>query len=98
MEKRIDELESEGDLEELRGEMQVAVNSVVVNVNKEVQALRASEATQEEELKARRAEIVAYKTRVKALEAQLRVCMAAVANMSNVGSGQASTTLNGNVL
>ena len=45
MEKRIEEVESEGDLEELRGEMQVAVNSVVADVNKEVLALRASEAT-----------------------------------------------------
>jgi len=31
--KRIEELDSEGDLEELRGEMQVAVNSVVADVN-----------------------------------------------------------------
>ena len=42
MEKRIEELESEGDLVELRGEMQVAINSVVADVNKEAQALRAS--------------------------------------------------------
>ena len=46
MEKRIEELKSEGDLEELCGEMQVAINSVVADVNKEVQALRASEAAQ----------------------------------------------------
>ena len=48
MEKRIEELESKGNLEELCGEMQVAVNSIVADVNKEVQALRASEATQKE--------------------------------------------------
>ena len=75
MEKRIEELESEGDLEELRGEMQVAVNFVVVDVNKEVQVLRASEDAKGEELKACRAKIEAYKTRIKALEAQLKLCM-----------------------
>ena len=69
MERRIEELESEGDLEELRGEMQAAVNSVVADVNKEVQALRASEAAQGKELKSCRAEIEAYKIRVEALKA-----------------------------
>jgi len=69
IEKHIEELESEGDLEELCGEMQVAVNSIVANVSKEVQALRALKATQEEELTAYRAEIATYKTRVEALEA-----------------------------
>ena len=39
MAKCIDELKSEGDIEELRGEMQVAVNSIVANVTKDVQAL-----------------------------------------------------------
>ena len=43
MEKRIKELESEGDVEELRGEMQVAVNSMAANVTKDFQALRASQ-------------------------------------------------------
>jgi len=42
MEKRIEELESEGDVEELCGEMQVAVNSMVANVTKDVQTLQAS--------------------------------------------------------
>ena len=36
MEKRIKELESEGDVKELRGEMQVAVNSMAANVTKDV--------------------------------------------------------------
>ena len=36
MKKRIEELESEGDLEEFCEEMQVAVNSIVPDVNKEV--------------------------------------------------------------
>ena len=98
MEKHIEELESEGDSKELRGEMQVAVNSVMADVNKEVQALRAAEATQKEELKACRVEVEAYKTRVEALEAQLKVCMAAVANMGTSGSSQVSTTPKGNAL
>jgi len=34
MEKHIKELKSEGDVEELRGEMQVAVNSMAPNVTK----------------------------------------------------------------
>ena len=54
-----------GDLEELRGEMQVAVNSVVADVNGEIQALRASKAAQQEELRACRAEVESYKTRVR---------------------------------
>ena len=44
MENRIKELVSEGDLEELRGEMQAAMNFIVVDVNGEIQALRASKA------------------------------------------------------
>ena len=83
---RIKELESEGDLEELRGEMQVAVNSVVADVNREIQALRASKTAQEEELKACKAEVESYKAKVEALDAQLRVCVAVVANMSNGGT------------
>jgi len=42
MEKRIEELESEGNVEERRGEMQVVVNSMATNVTKDVQALQAS--------------------------------------------------------
>jgi len=98
METLIKELESEGHLEELHGEMQVAVNSVVADVNGEIPALQASKAAQEEELKACRAEMESYKAKVEALEAQLRVCTAMVANMSNSGSGQASTTPKGNAL
>jgi len=51
METHIKELESKGDLEELRGEMQLEINSVVADVNGEIQALRASKAAQEKELK-----------------------------------------------
>ena len=98
MEKHIEEFESDGDLEELRGEIQVAVNSIVADVNKEVQAFQASEATQGEELKACRVKIEAYKTRVEALEAQLKVYMAAVANMGASGSSQVSTIAKDNAL
>ena len=98
MEKRIKELESERELEELCGEMQVAINSIVADVSKEVQALRVSEATQGEELKACKAEIEAYKIRVEALEAQLKVCMTAVASMGASVSSQVSTTPKGNAL
>jgi len=45
MEKHLEELESTGGFEELRREVQAAINSVVPNVNQEVQALRAFEAT-----------------------------------------------------
>ena len=77
--------------------MQAAVNSLVADVNKEVEALRASEATQEEELKAYMAEVEAYKTRV-ALEAQLKVCMAAMANIGASRLSQMSTTPKRNAL
>jgi len=79
--------------------MRAAINSVVVNVNQEVQALRASEAAQVER-KACRAKMEAYKTRVEALEAQLKVCMgmAMVANMGVSGSSQVSPTSKGNAL
>jgi len=36
MNRRIEELESEGDMEELRGEMQMAITSVVTNFRKEL--------------------------------------------------------------
>ena len=65
LEKHLEELESMGDFEELHGEVQVAVNSVVVNVNKEVQAFRVSEATQKEELKTCRAKVEACKIRLR---------------------------------
>ena len=39
MDKRIEELESVGDFDKLRGEMQAVANSVVANVDKEIQAL-----------------------------------------------------------
>jgi len=91
MDKRLKELEFMRDFEELRGEVQVAVNFTVANVNKEIQALKASKAAKD-------AKIQVYEARIKALEAQLKVCMAMVANMGNGGSTQVSTTLNGNAL
>ena len=42
MEKHLKELKSMGDFEEFRGEVQVAVNSTMPDVNKEMQALRHS--------------------------------------------------------
>jgi len=39
MNKRIEELKSIGNLDELSGEMQTTMNSVVATVNREVQAL-----------------------------------------------------------
>ena len=39
MDKSTEELQSEGDMEELRGETQVAVNSVVADFKREIQAL-----------------------------------------------------------
>jgi len=47
------------------GEVQAAINSIVPNVNPEVQGLWASKASQEEELKACRAEVEAFKTRLR---------------------------------
>jgi len=92
MDKRLEELESIRDFEELCREVQVAVNSVIANVNNEIQALKASET-------AKNAKIQAYdETRIEALEAQLKVCMAPVANMGNGGLVQVSTTRNGNAL
>lgn len=79
MEKRIEELESTGDFEEFRAEMQEAVKSFASNVDEEVQALRDGEFQAcTAEVVACKPEIVAYKARVEALETQLKVCMAAV--------------------
>jgi len=50
MEKRLKELESMEDFGELRGELQV--QSMVADVNKKIQALRASEAIKDAELQA----------------------------------------------
>jgi len=68
MEKHLKELEPMGDFEELCGEVQAIIDSIVDNVNQEVQALRASKSAQEEELQDCRAEVEAYKTRVETLE------------------------------
>ena len=39
LDKHIEELEVKGDMEKLCGKMQVAVNSIVTDFNKEIQAL-----------------------------------------------------------
>jgi len=72
------------DFDELRGEMQATVNFVVADVNKEIQALRVPEAAKDVELQA-------YKASVEALEAQVKLCMATMANMDSGGSDQLST-------
>ena len=59
--------------------MQAAVNSAITDVNKEIQALKAFEAAKD-------AKIQVYEAMIDALEAQLKVCMAAVATMGNGGS------------
>ena len=59
MEKRIEKLESEGDVEKLHGEMQVVVNSMATNVTKDVQALRASQDACKTELEFYKAEVEA---------------------------------------
>ena len=43
MDKCLEEFESMRDFEDLRGEVQAVVNSMVTDVNKEVQALKAPE-------------------------------------------------------
>jgi len=99
MGKRIEELESTGDLEEFREEMQEAVKSLASNVDEEVRALRDGELQAcKLELVACKSKIEAYKVRVEALETQLKVCMAAVANANIGGSGQVSTISKENVL
>jgi len=102
MEKCIEDLESTGDLKEFRMEMQKVVKSLASNVNEEVQTLWASK---EAKLQACRAELAAYKdevdahkARIEALEDQLKLCMTAMTNMANSGSGQVSTTLKVNTL
>ena len=50
MERRIEELGSEGDMEEFHREMQMVMNSVVATINKEIQALRASEVAKDGKL------------------------------------------------
>jgi len=54
MAKCIEELESEGDIEVLHGEKQVAVNSMVANITKVAQTPQASQ-------EACKAEVEAYK-------------------------------------
>jgi len=56
--RHIEELESERDVEELRGEKQTTMTSMVPDFKKELQVLQASEA-------AKGCEFQAYKTEVK---------------------------------
>jgi len=94
MEKHIEELESEVDMDELREEMQSAMTSIIVDLKDEIRAFRASETTNESELEACKAELEAHKAkvanykavvdahkaRIEVLEAQLKLCIAAVTN------------------
>ena len=91
MGKRLQELESTGAFEELRREVHMVMNFVAADVNQEIQALKVFEAVTD-------AKIQAYEARVEALEAQLKVSMAAVVNAGNSGLVQVSITLKGNVL
>ena len=50
IDKHIKECESERDMEELQMEMQVVMNSIVTDFNKEIQALRMSKATKDGEI------------------------------------------------
>jgi len=58
IEKCLEELGSMRDFKELRGEVQAVVNSVVADVNKKIQALKASEAAKD-------AKIYAYEAGLK---------------------------------
>jgi len=48
--KRIEELESTGDIDELCEEIQAAMSSIVANFKKELQALQASKAAKDGKL------------------------------------------------
>ena len=89
-------------MDELRGETQAAMSSIVANFNKELQALQAFEAAKDRELQtykakieARKVEVEVYKARVgvEALKTQIKVCMA---TMDNDRVVQLSTTPKGN--
>ena len=76
---------------------ELAMSSMVVDINKEVGALQSSKATKDgklqdckTEVEACKDEAEAFKARIKALEAQLKVCMA---DAANGGSVQVSITL-----
>jgi len=71
-----------GDKEELRGEMQAVMSSVIGANDGELQACKAGNG--------------AYETRVEALEAQIKVSMPTVGNSG--GSVHVSTAPNGNTL
>jgi len=52
IEKHCEEFESIGAFEELHGEVQTIVNSVVADVNKEIQALKTSKAAKDAKIQA----------------------------------------------
>ena len=102
LDKYIEELESIADIDELRGEKQVAMSSVVADINKEIRALQAYEIAMDGELQACKVEVEtskvkveAYKAKIEALKAYLKVCMIVVANGGVV---QVSTAPNRAVL
>jgi len=51
MDRRLEELESMGDFEELPGEVQTAVNFLMADANKEIQALKAFKAAKDARIK-----------------------------------------------
>jgi len=78
-------------MEEIRGEVQLAMTSVTDDFRKELQTLRASKATKDGELQACKAEVQAckakievYEARIEAFKAKIKVCMATVANSGSV--------------
>ena len=59
IDNHIEELKSMGDMEELRGEMETAMSSMVPNINKEIRSFQASEAANDGKLHAFKAEVKA---------------------------------------
>jgi len=82
-------------MEELHGEMQTAMTSMVADFKKEFQAFRASEVAKDGELQACKAEVEAYKARIETVEAQLKVYMA---TMAHGGTVQVPAATKGNAL
>jgi len=68
MDRRLEELESGGDMEGLRGEVKAAIIIVGDEFKRELQALQASESAKDDELKA---EVEACKAEVEACKAEV---------------------------
>ena len=68
MDKPIEELESKGDMEELSVKMQAAMNSIVADINKEIQTFCASK---DGKLQACKAEVEAFKAKVGDCKAEV---------------------------